>query len=105
MRSVDNLAETCQADVEVLYRLLRALADIGVTEETTPRHFRLTPIRSTVAPLPRPSPPSLPIASGQLSASKSAQKTTAGRADRQRPSAAADPPERDARKTGSALGR
>jgi hypothetical protein len=42
-RSVDNLAETCQADVEALYRLLRALASIGITEETTPKHFRLTP--------------------------------------------------------------
>ena len=43
VRSVDNLAETCQADVEALYRLLRALATIGITEETTPKHFRLTP--------------------------------------------------------------
>jgi hypothetical protein len=43
VRSVDCLAETCQADVDALYRLLRALASIGVTEETTPRHFRLTP--------------------------------------------------------------
>ena len=43
VRSVDRLAETCQADVDALYRLLRALASIGVTEETTPQHFRLTP--------------------------------------------------------------
>jgi hypothetical protein len=43
VRSVDNLAETCQADVEALYRLLRALASIRITEETTPKHFRLTP--------------------------------------------------------------
>jgi DNA-binding IclR family transcriptional regulator len=43
VRSVDNLAETCQADVEALYRLLRALASIGITKETTPKHFRLTP--------------------------------------------------------------
>lgn len=42
-RSVDDLAEICQADIDALYRLLRALASIGVTEETTPRHFRLTP--------------------------------------------------------------
>lgn len=41
-RSVDRLAESCGADVDALYRLLRALAAIGVTEETTPRHFRLT---------------------------------------------------------------
>jgi hypothetical protein len=37
------LAEKCQADANALYRLLRALASIGVTEETTPEHFRLTP--------------------------------------------------------------
>ncbi len=43
VRSVDHLAEACQADGDSLYRLLRALASIGVAEETTPRHFRLTP--------------------------------------------------------------
>jgi len=43
VRSVDHLAETCQADADSLYRLLRALAGIGVTEEVTPKHFRLTP--------------------------------------------------------------
>lgn len=43
VRSVEDLAENCQADADALYRLLRALASIGITEETTPRHFRLTP--------------------------------------------------------------
>src|SRR5271165_1867777 len=43
VRSVNLLAEICQADADALYRLLRALASIGVTEETTPEHFRLTP--------------------------------------------------------------
>src|SRR5208282_4238769 len=43
VRSVGYLAERCQADADALYRLLRALASIGVTEETTPEHFRLTP--------------------------------------------------------------
>ena len=43
IRSVDNLAEACQADADALYRLLRALAGIGVAEETMPKHFRLTP--------------------------------------------------------------
>ncbi len=43
VRSVAFLAEKCQADRDALYRLLRALAGIGVTEETTPEHFRLTP--------------------------------------------------------------
>ena len=41
--SVGLLAEKCQTDANALYRLLRALASIGVTEETTPDHFRLTP--------------------------------------------------------------
>jgi hypothetical protein len=43
VRSVGFLAEKCLADAHALYRLLRALASIGVTEETTPKHFRLTP--------------------------------------------------------------
>ena len=42
-RSVDQLAEACQADADALYRLLRALAAIGITEEAASRHFRLTP--------------------------------------------------------------
>ncbi len=42
-RSVGYLAEACQADPDALYRLLRALASIGVTAETTSGHFRLTP--------------------------------------------------------------
>ena len=42
VRSIGFLAENCQADADALYRLLRALAGIGVTEETTPEHFRLT---------------------------------------------------------------
>jgi hypothetical protein len=43
VRSIGFLAENCQADANALYRLLRALASIGVTEETMPEHFRLTP--------------------------------------------------------------
>jgi len=43
VRCVAFLAEKCQADADAQYRLLRALAAIGVTEETTPEHFRLTP--------------------------------------------------------------
>ena len=42
VRSIGFLAEACQADPTALYRLLRALASFGVTEETTPEHFRLT---------------------------------------------------------------
>lgn len=52
VRSVGFLAEKCQADAPALYRLLRALASIGVTEETTAEHFRLTsfgkPLRKDV---------------------------------------------------------
>jgi hypothetical protein len=51
-RGVGFLAEACGADADALYRLLRALASIGVTEETTPEHFRLTafgkPLRKDV---------------------------------------------------------
>ena len=43
MCSVGFLAEKCHADTDALSRPLRALASIGVTEETTPEHFRLTP--------------------------------------------------------------
>jgi hypothetical protein len=53
VRSVNFLSEHCQADADALYRLLRALASIGVTEETTPEHFRLTsfgrPLRKDVS--------------------------------------------------------
>jgi len=42
-RSVEDLAETCRAETDALYRLLRALASIGITQETTTKHFRLTP--------------------------------------------------------------
>jgi hypothetical protein len=43
VRDIGFLAESCQADPDALYRLLRALCSIGVTEETTPERFRLTP--------------------------------------------------------------
>ena len=43
MRNLGFLAESCQADPDALYRLLRALAGIGVTEQMAPEHFRLTP--------------------------------------------------------------
>jgi O-methyltransferase len=56
VRSVGFLAEKCQADPTALYRLLRTLASIGVTEETTPEHFRLT---SFGKPLRRDAPQSV----------------------------------------------
>lgn len=53
VRGVEGLAESCQADADALYRLLRALASIGITEETMPKHFRLTelgkPLRKDAA--------------------------------------------------------
>src|ERR1039458_779903 len=41
VRSVGFLAGRCRANANALYRLLRALASIGVTEETKLEHFRL----------------------------------------------------------------
>lgn len=41
-RTSDELAEATGADAEALYRLLRALARIGVLEETAERGFALT---------------------------------------------------------------
>lgn len=60
-RGVDELAATTETDVEVLYRLLRALASVGVFHESGDRRFALTPmgehLRSdhprTVRPLAR----------------------------------------------------
>jgi hypothetical protein len=42
-RSADSLAQACGAQPASLYRLLRALASIGVVAETSPRHFVLKP--------------------------------------------------------------
>ena len=56
VRSVGVLAEKCHADAGALYRLLRALASMGVTEETTPEHFRLTDFGK---PLQRDAPQSV----------------------------------------------
>jgi hypothetical protein len=41
-RDLDFLSKACQADADALYRLLRALASLGVAEETAPKQFRLT---------------------------------------------------------------
>lgn len=42
VRDVDALAGACGADRGALYRLLRALAGLGVVEEPEPERFRLT---------------------------------------------------------------
>ncbi len=40
--TVEELAQLCQADCDSLYRLLRALAAIGIVSEAAPRRFVLT---------------------------------------------------------------
>ena len=44
IRDLDFLAKTCQADADALYRLLRTLSSMGITEEVSPKQFRLTQI-------------------------------------------------------------
>jgi ubiquinone/menaquinone biosynthesis C-methylase UbiE len=41
-RNVDDIAKDCGADSGALYRLLRALASLGITSETSPGNFVLT---------------------------------------------------------------
>jgi hypothetical protein len=52
-RSSQEIAATCHADAGSMYRLLRAMAALGLLEETKPQHFRLTamgqPLRKDVA--------------------------------------------------------
>ena len=43
-REVADLAQTCGANDEALFRLLRGLASLGVFSETGPRRFALTPL-------------------------------------------------------------
>jgi hypothetical protein len=43
-REVEAIATACGADAESLYRLLRALAAMGLTAETAPGSFELTPM-------------------------------------------------------------
>ena len=52
VRDLDFLSKACQADSDALYRLLRTLACMGITEERAPKQFRLTsfggPLRKDV---------------------------------------------------------
>jgi hypothetical protein len=52
-RSTEQLAKATSTNAGALYRLLRALASIGIFSEGTPKHFELTPLaeplRSDVA--------------------------------------------------------
>ena len=43
-KSVEMLSEATSTDPNALYRLLRALASVGIFEETEPHHFSLTPL-------------------------------------------------------------
>lgn len=43
-RSAEDLASTTQANADALFRLLRALASLGVFAEAGPREFALTPL-------------------------------------------------------------
>jgi hypothetical protein len=43
-KSVDVLAESLNVNPQALYRLLRALASVGIFAETEHRHFQLTPM-------------------------------------------------------------
>jgi O-methyltransferase domain/Dimerisation domain len=47
-QTVDHLAASCSADSAALYRLLRALACLGVFTEVAPRTFGLTPLAKTL---------------------------------------------------------
>jgi O-methyltransferase domain/Dimerisation domain len=51
-RSAQDIAAACQADAASMYRLLRAMAALGLLEERKPQHFRLTalgqPLRKDV---------------------------------------------------------
>ena len=43
-RSVDELADASSTNADALYRLLRALASIGIFSENNPKEFSLTPL-------------------------------------------------------------
>jgi hypothetical protein len=51
-RSASEVATACSADPSSMYRLLRAMAALGLLNETSPQHFRLTelgrPLRKDV---------------------------------------------------------
>ncbi len=42
-RSIEEVAAICAADVQALYRLLRTLASLGITAESSPGRFILSP--------------------------------------------------------------
>ncbi len=48
LRTVEELAVAAGARAPALYRILRALASVGVFEETKDRRFKLTPLAATL---------------------------------------------------------
>ena len=47
-RQSDDLAKACGADAGALFRLLRAMASLGLFTEVAPRKFALTPMGETL---------------------------------------------------------
>ena len=47
-RTVEDLAAAANVQAPALYRVLRALAIVGIFAETTGRRFRLTPLAATL---------------------------------------------------------
>ncbi len=47
-RTVEELAMAAGVRAPALYRVLRALASVGIFEETKGRHFKLTPLAATL---------------------------------------------------------
>jgi len=47
-RTVEELAMAAGVRAPALYRVLRALASVGIFEETKGRQFKLTPLAATV---------------------------------------------------------
>src|SRR5438445_8349601 len=47
-RTVEDLAAAANVQAPALYRVLRALASVGIFAETTGRRFRLTPLAATL---------------------------------------------------------
>jgi hypothetical protein len=43
-RSASDVAAACKSDPASMYRLLRAMAALGLLNQTSPQHFRLTPL-------------------------------------------------------------
>src|SRR5256885_13916538 len=64
-RTVEELAVAAGVQAPALYRVLRALASVGVFEETKDRRFKPTPPRATLRPgVPGPMAPTATVRAG-----------------------------------------